>query len=92
MLKTLINLCSQRVNKEMLGGMRADQIENLAEEAARQGVAGWLLKRLRSDYEGVENVEELKRVIQRYVFATYLRNKRNKEIIDDIRKYWEKRV
>lgn len=86
MLKTLINLCSQRVNKEMLGGMRADQIENLAEEAARQGVAGWLLKRLRSDYEDVENVEELKRVIQRYVFATYLRNKRNKEIIDDIRK------
>lgn len=81
MVRTILELCSLRVRADLLSGMTAEKAVALAEEAARQGVAGWLMHRLMTDYGGVEGAEVLKSALQKMVLMTFMTNRKNIEII-----------
>ncbi len=84
MLSTIIKLSSLRKHTELFDELTLEQARNIATEASKQGVAGWILERLKTDYQSEQGYEILKNELLKQTLLVHLKNQENISIINEI--------
>lgn len=84
-LDTIIKICALRRQDDALIGVEKNQLSEIAQEAASQGVAGWMTYRLKKDYANDETSIALQAELKKYVLAVFIKNQQNIKICENLR-------